>query len=58
MAALGRRRIVSGAGGKAGDYGTEYDWMGFLYSINRATFLGSHATWAAHTPAHGQPGLP
>lgn len=29
--------IVSGAGGKAGDYGTEYDWMGFLYSINRPT---------------------
>jgi hypothetical protein len=30
--------IVSGASGKAGDYGTEYDWMGFLYSINRPTF--------------------
>jgi hypothetical protein len=29
--------IVSGASGTAGDYGTEYDWMGFLYSINRPT---------------------
>jgi hypothetical protein len=29
--------IVSGAGGKAGDYGTEYDWLGFFYSINRPT---------------------
>ena len=27
--------IVAGSSGKAGDYGTEYDWMGFLYGINR-----------------------
>ncbi|HVY26075.1 MAG TPA: hypothetical protein VHB79_05960 [Polyangiaceae bacterium] len=27
--------IVSGSSGMAGDYGTEYDWMGFLYNINR-----------------------
>jgi hypothetical protein len=27
--------IVSGSSGKAGDYGTEYDWLGFFYSINR-----------------------